>query len=83
MFGECFIGKAVELAGCYVSLDLLIKLSTIERLEPSPEFRELVGGKLFDGLFEFFNGHGNIIAQMVPTAHAFSDFSDSHVLISD
>ncbi|MGQ0742216.1 MAG: hypothetical protein ACT4OG_07990 [Alphaproteobacteria bacterium] len=51
MLRKRLTGKPVKLSGCYVSFDLLIELSGIERLEPSPEFRQLVGRKLFNGFF--------------------------------
>src|ERR1700682_1824528 len=56
------IGEAVELAGLGVTLDLAIEAIGLERLEPSAEFRVLVGWQGGDGFLKVFDAHNaNII----------------------
>jgi hypothetical protein len=54
--GESFIRMGIKPAGLHVALDRGVKLARVEGLEPCAKSRQLMRGKLFDGLLDVFGG---------------------------
>jgi hypothetical protein len=62
MIRQSFCGKLVELSSGCVLLELKIPSLCVELSEPTPQFRELSGGKRLNSLLDRMNiTHGELL----------------------